>query len=256
MIPDLSVELHRSSDQYGNIHVYEHNQIRYLTFGAGGEQSAIDMHTPWRPLYEYTQAMLLALLYQPSPSRITLLGLGAGSLAQALLHYLPDCQITAAELRQKVADTAHEWFDLPHTPRLELNISDAVEYLQHTNQQADILFSDIFLDEGMQSAQLSPQLLADCWRMLTADGLLVLNLWDEGFGQHPLALKRLSEQFEGYLLACPIEGGNLVIFACKAGLGLPEPRYQQARLRKLSKQLGEIPLQELYSRLRPLDGWN
>lgn len=256
MIPSLAVELHRSKDHWGTLHVFEYRGVRYLTFGDGGEQSAIDLNQPHIPLYEYTQAMLLALIFCPEPRHITLLGLGGGSLATTLLHQLPDSTITAVELRHQVVDAAQQWFCLPETPRLSIEISDAVEFMTHTNQPCDLLFADIYLDEGMQQAQLCHDLLADCERILDDNGLLVLNLWDEGQGYHPLAMERLSKHFEGHFLACPIEGGNLVLFASKNGLPAPDPRHHLSSIRRLSKRAGNLPLQPLFERLRPLGGWD
>lgn len=256
MIPELSVEIHHSVDHWGSIHVLEHQGIRYLTFGDGGEQSAVDLEQPHIPLYEYTQAMLLALIFHPHPNQIVLLGLGGGSLATALLHNLPTTsQITAVELRAQVACAAQDWFQLPNDPRLTVEIEDAGHYMAKRSKSCDLLFADIYLDEGMQKVQLSEELLGHCERLLTDEGVLVLNLWDEGHGCHPLALERLSGLFGGQLLACPIIGGNLVLFASKAGLELPNPRHLQQPLKRLSKRSGDLPLQELFNRLRPLSGW-
>ncbi len=256
MIPSLAVELHRSKDRWGTLHVFEYQGVRYLTFGEGGEQSAINLNQPHTPLYEYTQAMLLALIFCPQPRHITLLGLGGGSLATTLLHQLPDSTVTAVELRRKVVDTAQQWFYLPDNPRLTIEIADAADFMMRTEQTCDLLFADIYLDEGMQQVQLCPDMLADCERILNDDGLLVLNLWDEGQGYHPLALERLSKHFEGHFLACPIEGGNLVLFASKRGLPAPDSRHHLSALRRLSKRIGNLPLQPLFERLRPLGGWD
>jgi len=200
--------------------------------------------------------MLLALIFCPQPHHITLLGLGGGSLATTLLHHLPESTITAVELRHQVAKAARQWFYLPDTPRLKIEINDAVEFITCTEQPCDLLFADIYLDEGMQQSQLGHELLANCERILTDDGLLVLNLWDEGQGYHPLALERLSKYFAGHLLACPIEGGNLVLFASKSGLPVPSSRHYLSALRRLSKRTGNLPLQPLFERLRPLGGWS
>jgi len=257
MIPSLAVELHRNEDAWGNIHVFQYQHIRYLTFGDGGEQSAIDLRQPQMPLYEYTQAMLLALLFAPGARDITLLGLGGGSLARTLLHLLPDCQIEAVELRAEVAATARQWFSLPDSNRLNIEIADASDYMTESERSCDLLFADIYLDEGMQQAQLAEQLLANCARLLGDEGILVLNLWDEGHGYHPLALERLSQNFSPHFLCCPIEGGNLVLLASPAGLPLPDLRHNMAALRRLQKRLGEeLALQRLLNRLRPLGGWD
>jgi len=256
MIPSLAIELQRHHDAWGSIHIFEYDHIRYLTFGDGGEQSAIDLRQPQVPLFEYNQAMLLSLLYQPNPRQITLLGLGGGSLASTLLHLLPNCQLTAVELRADVAMAARRWFALPDSPFLDIAIEDAAHYVATTDTPCDLLFADIYLDEGMQKAQLDDDLLANCARLLRDDGLLVLNLWDEGHGYHPLALERLQQCFRPPFLGCPIEGGNLILLASKQGLPAPDTRHNLAALRRLNRKIGaEIPLQLLFNRLRTMGNW-
>ena len=60
---DLGVEIHRSYDELGPIRVFENGSRRYLAFGEEAEQSCIDLHDPAKLVYEYTQAMILALLF-------------------------------------------------------------------------------------------------------------------------------------------------------------------------------------------------
>ncbi|MBY4675748.1 methyltransferase [Marinobacterium arenosum] len=250
-IHPLATEVHRCYDEWGPIYVLQQGEIRYLAFGDGGEQSAVDLNRPYRPLYEYAQAMLLALLFQPNPQQVLMLGLGGGSLATALLRALPDCRITAVELRAQVVETAHHWFALPRSERLHCRIEDAAAYMAHRPASCELLFADIYLDDGMQEVQLSSQLLADCHHALADDGILVLNLWDDGRARHPLALQRLSEHFGDALLGCPIEGGNLIAFAFKGGLPNIQPRRLQKPLKQLGRQL-ELPLQKLLNKLGPL----
>ena len=65
------IEVYCCYDEYGPLRVFDDGPYRYLTFGEGGEQSRIDMNNRAHPVYEYTQAMLLALLFTPAPSHAT-----------------------------------------------------------------------------------------------------------------------------------------------------------------------------------------
>lgn len=237
-MPQLDHELYRCTDAWGAIRVLESGCHRYLAFGEGGDQSAIDPLQPARPILQYIQAMLLALTYEPQPNTITLLGLGAGNLANALLEAIPGAQITAVELRPKVVKVAKHWFLLPKTARLNIVIDDAAEYILQTDEEIDMLFSDMYLDDGMDDSQLSYEMLQACYDALSVNGVLVLNLWDQGKGGHPLAAERLSEYFGNNYLLCPVEGGNLIAFAFKGGSPDQNPRRMQQRLKKLNKQLG------------------
>ena len=230
-------EIHRCYDPWGPIHVCENGNLRYLTFGEGGDQSCVDRANPARPVFEYTQAMLLALLFNPQPRHLTLLGLGAGALTNSLLHLLPDANITVVELREAVAEVARRWFWLPNSDKLELEICDARDFMRYDPPAADMLFCDIYLDNGMDDGMLREKMLAACYECLSDDGILVLNLWDQGKGQHPRAREKLSHYFGDASLFCPVGGGNLIAFAFKGGMPVINARRMQQQSRKLGKQL-------------------
>ena len=70
--------IHRCRDEWGVLNILEASGKRYLSFGNEIEQSCIDMHRPARLCYAYTQAMMLGCLFEPPPSEVMVLGLGAG----------------------------------------------------------------------------------------------------------------------------------------------------------------------------------
>ncbi|MFC6671401.1 hypothetical protein [Marinobacterium aestuariivivens] len=157
------------------------------------------------------------------------------------------------ELRPLVVETARDWLFLKESPRLQIDIDDAECYAARQNggteTGTDILFSDLFLDEGMQQMQLDQDFLADCHRMLNHQGILVLNLWDEGHSGNRLALTRLEALFDARCLLCPVNGGNLIALAFKGGLPVSNPRRLQQQARQLGKKLG-VPLQRLLNQLK------
>jgi len=244
------VEIFRCYDEFGPIQVFDDGPYRYLTFGEGGEQSRILIDTPAVPIYQYTQAMLMVLLFLPAPRQVTLLGLGAGSLANALLEYSNTVNVTAVELRPQVLAVAQRWFQLSSNTRLTIYIRDACHYLSQFSDQlekqgsasaspdnvpSDLIFTDIYSDQGMQHDQLDPDFIFDCYMSLSEQGVLVLNLWDEGKGFHPLARERLTQQFGEQWIYCPVDSGNLIVFAFKGRV----PEISQRRLIPLANKLGK-----------------
>ncbi|GGO86779.1 hypothetical protein GCM10011348_38460 [Marinobacterium nitratireducens] len=242
-------ELHRAYDEWGPVRVIEEGPRRYLSFGYGGEQSCIHCEDPALPVFEYVQAMLLALLYKPAPRHVTLFGLGGGNLSNCLQAYDPTLQLTVVELRALVAETARNWLYLSEGPGLRLRIEDAECYAASSTERTDILFSDLFLDEGMQAVQLDRDFLGDCQRLLNPDGILVLNLWDEGQPRNQKALGRLKELFDGQCLLCPVNGGNLIALAFNGKPPVTNPRRLQQHARQLGRKVG-VPLQRLLNQLQ------
>ncbi len=247
-------EIHRSYDEYGPIRVFEDGCHRYLSFGRDAEQSCVDLLNPATLVYEYTRAMMLALLYQPQPSHVTLLGLGAGSLAHCLLDYDPELALDVVELRPAVARVAQDWFELEIPARLSLHLEDAGCYMASAGSMAenstDLIFSDIYNDSGMIETQLSEDFLQHCYRLLSPDGILVLNLWEEGRGSHPLAMQRLRNLFGDGCMTCTVSDGNLIAYAFKGGTPDTSSRRLQPVARKLARRLN-VPLHKLAGQLQP-----
>ncbi len=238
-------------DEYGPIYVYDDGPFRYMSFGSGGEQSRIELSRPEYPVYQYLQAMLLGLLYQPNPHQVLMLGLGGGSLIQALLNYSDNLTISVAELRPQVLAAAAKHFQLPVSDRLTITISDALEYLQQTIEPQDMIFTDLFTDAGMLHQQLQDEYLHHCYHLLNDQGVLVLNLWDEGDGFHPLANQQLTQIFGDNWLCCTVDSGNLIAFAFKDGKPESNPRALLNGAKKLEKKLG-FPARALLNRLKEI----
>ena len=231
----------RCRDEWGVLNVYEEAGRRYLSFGDEIEQSCIDMNRPSRLCYPYTQAMMLGCLFKPA-RQVMVLGLGAGSLVQALLASLPDCRITAVEQRARVAELAREWFDLPRLKRLRIAICDAYDYLNKGTQTADLIFADLFADSGMDDLQAQLSFLTTCRMALNPGGILIVNYWQG----HPLTSLAMNQTLETAFDHSPVSmdtsEGNCIVFAFDAA----PPRIDKSRFMKQAIGLGElldIPLQ-------------
>src|SRR5262245_64572011 len=73
-------------------------------------ESRLSLTDPLALLSEYTQAMLLALVWQPEPRCILLLGLGGGRLQMVLHQYLELTSLYTVELDPVVVDVACRFF--------------------------------------------------------------------------------------------------------------------------------------------------
>ena len=76
-------------DAFGLIRVLEVGDYRFLEFGAAVEQSCVFTRDPSWLEYDYTRAMLMGGLMHGAPETALFLGLGAGTLTQACLEFLP-----------------------------------------------------------------------------------------------------------------------------------------------------------------------
>lgn len=232
----------RCRDEWGVLNVHELADRRYLSFGNEIEQSCIDMVRPFHLCHHYTQAMMLGCLFATTPRHITVLGLGAGSLVQALLATQPDCRITAVEQRSRVVELAREWFCLPRDKRLKLSVCDAYGYLLKTPKPADLIFADLYLDDGMHDLQAQQDFLTACRMALTPGGLLIVNYW---LG-HPLTSMAMNQTLQAAFnhpsISMTTVEGNCLAFAFEAD----PPRIASEGFLQRAALLGDeldIPLQ-------------
>jgi spermidine synthase len=226
-------------DEYGEIHVFDRGDERYLIFEQPYEQSGLYKSDPSRLLHEYTQAMMLAMVYRQQPRHITLLGLGGGSLARCLYAYDSSLHIQAVELRAKVVETAYRYFQLPDDERLQVVVMDAGNYLrQAATASTQLIFSDIYRPLVIDPQQLDDEFIQHCHRILDSQGWLVLNY----FSTDRYLVKKWDALYALFpvVRSCTVNSGNLLVFAGKCDSEMcKQLRLQQVEL--LSKML-RIPL--------------
>lgn len=215
-LPHLAKEIHRCNDEFGVIRVLDDGNYRFLAFGDGGEQSCVDWSHPELLVHDYTKTMLMALCFMPHATHATVIGVGAGSLITALHYVNHSLIISAVELRDVVVDVAMEWFDFKPSTNVTLNIADASAYLCGSPRHTDLLFIDIYNDEGIDEGVSDYEFIADCYETLNLEGVLVMNLWHESTGLHRRVLKHIKRYFLSNVFIQTLSDGNIVVFAKKS----------------------------------------
>jgi precorrin-6B methylase 2 len=242
-MPEIGPPLHLCHDEWGSLSVHQDADRRLLCFGNTIEQSCIDIHQPARLCHHYTQVMMLGFLLLKAPRHCTLLGLGAGALAQAVLTHQPDCRIDAVELRPRVVELAKAWFSLPDDRRLRLHVGDAWEYLNRKPAPADLMLTDLYMGEGMNELQARQHFLAACRSALKPGGILVCNYWMKSSLTHHALNEALQVAFDRQVVTLGIPDGNCIAFAFDGGI----PRLHRKPFIQAAMELGErmaIPLRK------------
>ena len=246
----MGKELYRIDDGEGAIVVTQRGNKRLLSFGSRLEQSSVLMNMPYYLIHQYTQIMLLGLLFADA-RRMTVLGLGGGALAHSLSHYFPDSTIEAVEIRQAVIDIAYDWFDLPRRHNLRVVNDDALHYLSTLERGAtDIIFSDLYVSEGMSACQAQQAFIEACFEALSEHGCLVINFHQQPHQASALmaAIERLfSEIIIHDADALPGQSPNAIMFCCKRAAALHTPDFNW-RAELLAKRV-KMPLMQYYRQL-------
>ena len=236
-----------TADEHGSIYVYQTRTGRILSFDRKIYQSCMKLKNINGLDLDYTQAMMTGLLFIPIVETVTIMGLGAGSMAKNLLSSFSRLDVHAVEYREAVAMIAKKYFYLPDTNRLFIHIDDAANYMKNTEMKSDIIFSDLYNSEGMEPKQVQSSYLRDCKKALNKQGVLVLNIWNTTLKLREELDELLALEFENRVLSFEVESGNTIVLAFKNDI----PSIKRKELLTKGKWLQEemnIPM-ERYAEL-------
>jgi len=194
-------------DTYGEIIVADDGNVRSLYFGDGICQSCIRLDRPDMLIEDYSQAMMVALLFMNNPRSVLMIGLGGCSLVNFLLKAFPQCAIDAVEIRRTVIDLARKFFLLPGE-HAHLNIfHDAgQDFIRRRNDSGgyDLIFIDAFDEDGPAATLLKKDFIAACRWRLNGSGIFVINVWNRPSDNFPALYASVSEIFDSNTLKLPL----------------------------------------------------
>ncbi len=216
-------------------HLHENSQTLSLSFEGRLIQSCMNRERPDELVLDYTRAMMGALLFNPAPRHVLMIGLGGGSMLKYLHRHVPACVLTTVEISQAVIDLRDTFFIPPDDDRHHIVCADGAAFLRCPPPHFDLILVDGFTGAGIVDALCSRAFYAHCRKALTAEGLLVANVHADVTQAREIG-KRLSKVFDGAVLSLPSEeGGNDVAIAG------PRHVFEEAR----------ADVDRLWSRLQP-----
>lgn len=205
-----------------------------MFFHTGEIQSHMWESAPDDLVLPYTRAMMAFLLLHRAPSRITMIGLGGGSMPKWCYRHLPQADITVLEINPHVIGL-RDHFYIPHDDeRFRVLCQNGAAYISGSTDEPDVLVVDGFDAEGQPPELCSQSFYDNCYTALCSEGLMIANLCDS---QDNLHLARIHRSFGDNVLVATFEDGtNKVVCASKGcslrSLEAPGPRLEE-RLRKL-----------------------
>lgn len=148
---------------------------------AAAIMSELDLLDPLNLLFGYSRAFILALIWQPQPQRIFMLGFAGGRIPAVLHHYLPDAQIDVAEIDPDVVDVAREYFGVTLDNQFQVLFGDGRALLQQSASRYNIIFVDAFIGAGQTPPHLATlEFYTLCRSHLSEDGVVAVNLCNHG----------------------------------------------------------------------------
>ena len=105
---------------------------------------------------------------------VMILGMGSGTYASYCVRYFPGVKVQGAEIDEKIADIATEYFGLPGS--VEVAVEDGRAYLTASQEQFDVIMVDAYQDITIPFQLSSVEFFAEVQRHLKPGGVMVVNL--------------------------------------------------------------------------------
>jgi len=194
-----------------------------------GRESCKDMANPKEFVFEYASMMLGSLFLNPSPKRILIIGLGGGTLPEALQEMLPDATIHTVEIDPAVEQIAYDYFDYVPGPNTENFISDGrvfVKRAMSAPEKYDLVMLDAFEADYIPEHMLTRDFLEEVTQVMTPDGVLAANTFSRSalYDYESVTYQAVFGEFYNLKYA------NRIVLAKRGGLPSMDVVRENARI--------------------------
>ena len=175
--------IHRERSAYRDITVFEQDGMRCMRFSRkiAARQSCFYLGDTDKLAFRYTKMMMGALYLVPNPHRILIIGLGGGTLPNALSSLYPDSKIHAVEIDKAVIKVAEKYFGFQAGNKMEVFEEDGRMFVKRALRKGeygyDLIILDAFDHEYIPEHLLTKEFLEELKRILLPGGVLAANTW-------------------------------------------------------------------------------
>gem|GEM_PF-1632089 len=158
------------------LEVREEYNYRWFHYGGDKVQAVIDTANPENILLPVPQSMLIFLLWQKPPFHVLNLGMGAGTIENALSKLL--CvEVTSVEAELAIIKIAKRYF--LSSKNSNVIHHKAEEFLQVTAPHYDIILCDIFFQQQSPKCLYRSTYYQNLKKKLRRSGTVFINLFPE-----------------------------------------------------------------------------
>ncbi len=205
-----------------------------LQFTRGQTQSRMLDGRPDQLLIDYTRTMFAALLWQPRPRVIGMVGMGGGSQLKFIHRHLDGSRLEVVENHPGVIALREEFRIPADDARLEVVLDDGARFVAARPRRYDMLLVDGYDAGGIPAALSTPAFHDACRDALAPGGVLASNLFCADPAPHVAALRR-SFGVEKVLVVEEARMSNRVVFAWTG----PAPSGDRACVARVQAALPE-----------------
>jgi len=232
--------IHSETSLYQNILVTEDGSLRCLQFSVRKDQhnqSCRDSRAPKRMVFAYTRMMLAALLLDPRPQRVLVIGLGGGTLPTALAQLYPDAHIDVVEIDPAVTQVAKRFFDFVLGPNTRVFEQDGRVWVKRALAEPtryDLIMLDAFNGDYIPEHLMTREFLQEARDLLTENGTLAANTFSTSrlYDSESATYATVFGTFINFKVP---DSANRVIIASRAAV--PDPQALVAEAARLAPAL-------------------
>lgn len=182
-----------------------------LRFVQANGQSRMALSDPDYLLIDYTRTMLGALVLQPHPGVIGVVGLGGGSQVKFCHRHLPDVHLDVMEINPGVLALRDRFHVPPDGERLQVHLADAAHFLPQRRGAYGLLLVDGYDAKGIPAALSTTAFHKACRDALRSDGVLATNVYSANVDSHVAGMRSAFGQRLAILQEA--EQSNVVVLA-------------------------------------------
>ena len=193
--------LAHEKSEYNEIYVTQNGAEREMWFRKKKDfflQSRININELDTLILIYSKIMVAALLLQPVPRRILMLGLGGCAVSNFLSSLYPRAVIDVVEVDRKVIDIAKNFFYLNETSNYRVHHKDGRRFVQDASSREpyDLIYLDAFKSGSIPFHLKTVQFYQDLVRILSPEGVVGSNLYGKSNTLKHSDWKTFSVQFK------------------------------------------------------------
>lgn len=173
--------IHKEPSLYRTILVEDNNDMRCLRFNVKAKninQTCFYKSQPKKLVFNYTKLLFSALLLNNQPTDILIVGLGGGTMSNALHQLLPDSNITNIEIDPAMIKVARDHFNFIENDKVKTFSRDGRLFIKRAKlkkRKYDWIILDAFNGDYIPEHLLTKEFLVEAKALLKKDGLLTSN---------------------------------------------------------------------------------
>jgi len=196
---EVKILVQEKSD-YNDIYVMQKGSKREMWFRKKNDfflQSRIDINKLDTLILVNTKLLISALLLQPAPRSILMIGLGGCAVSNFLSRLYPQAIIDVVEIDQKVIDISKKFFYLNETLNYKVHHDDGRRFVRKMLERKtyDLIYLDAFKSGSVPFHLKTIQFYKDVNRVLSSGGVVGSNLYGKSNLLKPNDWKTFSGEF-------------------------------------------------------------